>query len=48
MFGFGPQVPSQRVQMIFEVKGLDHKGIVSLEAFKRRGEYHFVSAMSRP
>lgn len=35
------QVPSQRVQMIFEVKGLDHRGIVSLEAYKRRGEYQF-------
>jgi hypothetical protein len=35
------EIPSQRVQMIFEVKGLDHRGIVSLEAFKRRGEYQF-------
>eukprot|EP00967_Tisochrysis_lutea_P140472 scaffold256730_cov32-Tisochrysis_lutea.AAC.3 len=35
------EMPSQRVQMIFEVKGLDHNGIVSLEGYKRGGEYHF-------
>uniref|UniRef100_A0A7S4BDM3 Mitochondrial import inner membrane translocase subunit Tim21 n=1 Tax=Chrysotila carterae TaxID=13221 RepID=A0A7S4BDM3_CHRCT len=35
------EFPAQRVQMVFQVNGLEHTGLVSLQAFKRRGEYHF-------
>lgn len=35
------EIPAQRVQMIFQLKGLDYQGIVSLEAYKRSGEYIF-------
>eukprot|EP00316_Scyphosphaera_apsteinii_P017602 CAMPEP_0119345044 /NCGR_PEP_ID=MMETSP1333-20130426/107282_1 /TAXON_ID=418940 /ORGANISM="Scyphosphaera apsteinii, Strain RCC1455" /LENGTH=199 /DNA_ID=CAMNT_0007357497 /DNA_START=442 /DNA_END=1041 /DNA_ORIENTATION=- len=35
------EMPAQRVQMIFQVKGAAHDGIVSLESYKRRGTYHF-------
>jgi hypothetical protein len=35
------EAPAPRVQMIFLVKGIERNGMVSLEAFKRNGEYHF-------
>lgn len=35
------EAPSRRVQMIFMVKGIERNGMVSLEAFKREGEYSF-------
>lgn len=35
------EAPSRRVQMIFMLKGLKGSGMVSLEAFKRAGDYHF-------
>lgn len=35
------EAPSRRVQMIFTVKGTHGDGMVSLEAYKRSGEYHF-------
>ena len=35
------EFPAQRVQVIFPVKGLELNGLVSLEAYKRQGEYHF-------
>lgn len=35
------EAPARRVQMIFMVKGVYRDGMVSLEAYKRSGEYHF-------
>jgi len=35
------EAPSRRVQMIFMVRGLERDGMVSLEAYKRGGEYIF-------
>ena len=35
------QAPSRRVQMIFLVRGMERDGMVSLEAHKRAGNYHF-------
>ena len=35
------EAPARRVQMIFVVKGPERDGMVSLEAHKRGGEYHF-------
>ena len=35
------EAPSRRVQMIFLVKGMERNGMVSLQAFKREGEYRF-------
>ena len=35
------EAPARRVQMIFSVKGAKRDGMVSLEAYKRSGEYHF-------
>ena len=35
------EAPARRVQMIFTVKGTHGDGMVSLEAYKRSGEYHF-------
>ena len=36
--GWRPKMRSRRVQMIFPLKGADRKGLVSLEAKKRRGK----------
>lgn len=35
------EFPAPRVQVIFPVKGLEHTGLVSVEAYKRHGEYIF-------
>lgn len=35
------EAPARRVQMIFQVKGATKDGMVSLEAYKRSGQYHF-------
>ena len=35
------EAPARRVQMIFMVRGLDRDAMVSLEAYKRSGLYHF-------
>jgi len=35
------EAPSRRVQMIFMVRGMERDAMVSLEAFKREGDYHF-------
>lgn len=39
--GLVPRVRSRRVQMIFPLHGAEKKGLVSLEAKKRRGKYEF-------
>lgn len=35
------EAPSRRIQMVFQVRGAARDGLVSLEAFKRGGKYHF-------
>lgn len=35
------QSPARRVQMIFMVRGIERSGMVSLEAYKRDGDFHF-------
>jgi hypothetical protein len=35
------EAPARRLQMIFQVKGATKDGMVSLEAYKRSGQYHF-------
>ncbi|GAB4818947.1 hypothetical protein N2152v2_005993 [Parachlorella kessleri] len=39
--GLRPKVQSRRLQMIFPLKGSERRGLVSLEAKKRRGRYNF-------
>jgi len=35
------EAPARRVQMVFQVKGAKKDGLVSFEAYKRSGDYHF-------
>jgi len=35
------EAPARRVQMVFQVKGAAKDGLVSFEAYKRSGDYHF-------
>ncbi|KAL0026403.1 hypothetical protein WJX79_006830 [Trebouxia sp. C0005] len=39
--GWWPRYRARRVQMIFPLKGTDKRGLVSLEAKKRKGKYGF-------
>lgn len=39
--GLVPKYRSRRLQMIFPLRGAEHRGLVSLEAKRRRGKYDF-------
>jgi hypothetical protein len=41
MKGLTPRYRSRRLMMLFPLKGAERRGLVSLEAKKRKGKYHF-------